>query len=626
MPREFTKNLNTVSPSLVINEKVYDTSWGDAAEVVGEAITSMGEMYRANKEAELTGNFTADLDSALEEELAARDEIEIERARLAYAHKQGLRDLQKAGASQDEMAQVEMEFNRELDYLTLREQQQGVRLNAHRRAIIRRYKAAYPHMSRQFEQVLDSNRKLEALREEAASARLNPLEKTHERQALALSLGTTPEALNMGDAIIRGANQSKANVEAMIARGESSRYMWQHEIDNVADLHFNGDIVQFSPQILAVSNGTGDITKLRLDLVGAKDQAILGLTAMKQKIEQESQANGQPIRINIDEQIKRTEAAYDTLLKIVTTDDLRNKAEIRRLMRDENRLAFLGRVYQVPPEVAGAFESTFVKDVNSWFEATERFKDMNLAELTAGGGAASDQARIAMNSLATMLAWRGIEGTFDTRYIRGSEAELRAFVGAMGAIRNRIPVSDEDAALASPVLQSYFTREFKTADSPSYREDAARASAGLAERELNPDSAAGSWFSSNSGNANSTSTELGRRSPQIEDEMHTRRTAAILADYIDTYNTQILGQIRFDPNSEKGFSYGNSTRPEFQGVGALQRLYVRRKNTLGTEAANTWAQGIMQYITSKIQGEQAEQSKSEYNSVTDAVMNFNPGE
>lgn len=222
MPDKFTATLQTVSPSLVITQKPYDTSLGKAAQdlggALGDFLKDYGEKKQEALDLETAGNFWGAFN-------AANLEAEEERDRNEKLRNEEITRLQSrlsesASKGDDAMAvAARIRFAAKMEDINLREQQLGISLDANRRSVVRQYMQLRPDMASVWSDALTFEKKLEELRSESANYASEELTQFQVLSQRALANGTTVAQEMLSERLITKAKESANNLQLMKDRG-----------------------------------------------------------------------------------------------------------------------------------------------------------------------------------------------------------------------------------------------------------------------------------------------------------------------------------------------------------------------------------------------------------------------
>lgn len=594
MAQNFTKTLETVSPSISIVEKQYDTSMASAAQSIADVIKGYAERKAAERDAETAGNFYEDLNAASYNIEKLRDYSEQDRLKALEA-----RNTDPALYDEDPSndADVLKTFNREIERINLKEQQQGIVLDSAKRALVRKWTNVRPDLTEFFTKGLALDEKIGKMRSEAANYASQQMTEWQKTYQTSLANGTTV-AIEQSRARWLAKAQE---VEARLSIASDSGKLGQVDFNESLRTTVNAELGNVNATIYpltqrAMAGDSAAITNIRDKITQARLRIDNGLLAGQMKWQQET---GQIIDTT---PLKELSNNYlDNLEQIITYQDQRAASEVRNMANDEalfnllhSYMPWIDRL--LIPEIGVA---TYSKIIQGAATHQKNLKE-RFATLAVGEAAGNPQAQEAISFLrihSEQLA-QAMMG-----HPLGQNTEAVQIMNALiGLLQRGQVIPPELAAKANPIINEVL---FSTISSGTLTPQQQRnATSGLIRNTV--DSYDSFWGQGNIFNAGSVGAKAMQALAQNEWELAVQPIATELQTVVSQIPENELPAFTFDPNKEEPFAYDanvmRSVRGRFDAptyfvdaITELNKYYkmLTTTRTNGKPAANMWATDYM---------------------------------
>jgi hypothetical protein len=299
--------------------------------------------------------------------------------------------LRNNAASEQEKQQAQVAFAQEMERIQMREEQQGIVLEAQKRALVRKWSAIRPDMTGEFQKSIAMNKALYEL------DRVGPKTSTHfqkvqEQQQIAAQIGMTVEYVQRQDRTARLAKEAQDTLNTKKAAGE----MKQDDFLLVADSYVTASMDAIlglagdAKRAAASGNATG-VTQAR----GAMVEAITALKSNMQRLRMQFNAENN-VLVDTSNLEKYIDDTTKLLLNSFTTGDARDVAAIAD-MANEDAAALWSQNFirahwgmDLPPKLS-------IRMTNMIFDGIVKLKDGTFfSELRKPGGFENlvEQARV----------------------------------------------------------------------------------------------------------------------------------------------------------------------------------------------------------------------------------------
>lgn len=492
MAQNFVKALETVSPSVPIVEMQYGTAMADAGAGIASVIQEIGDQIQQSRDLETSGNFYGDLEATNMNIERLRDESELQRLEAIKRRNEALYDRD----DQNDAVALE-QFNRELERINSREQQQGIVLDSNKRALIRRWMSIRPDLTEFFNQALTLDKKIGEMRAESATATSNMLTEYESLTRQALANGTTVGMEQIRAATLRRVEDIAKDVEVRQNIGK----LQQKDFDDVTYQAIHAEYINLFNQVQplfsqAIQGDARAVNQIRFIVTQGREtlQALL----IKEKVSFEKNNN---VIIDTQEIQEYIDKSLTGLSDIISTADVRSYYDIKRMMQEKETASLYAAMFPwLPPRVADDVGRTLV---------TEIFKNVSVY-----GRMLSDPSR-GLPSMAAAERAGSPEGQMAMSF-------LRLYTEQFAKVFNGSPLAKNSESVV--VMNSLFTLLQTGQPIP---DDIARAANPIINNML--------------------STVLG--SPSASPEIKGRASNAIVKNTVDSYNTVFGEGNIFNPNS-----------------------------------------------------------------------------
>lgn len=601
MPQNFTQTLQTVSPSISIVEKKYDTSLGELGKTLGAAAEAIGEQVQARRDAETVGTFYGDLNQASANIERARDEAELQRVEEIQKRNTALYDNDPSNDA------VALEtFNREIERINLREQQQGIVLDSAKRAVVRKWITARPDMTEFFGKALTIDEKIGKMREESANYASSQLSKFQELQQRALANGTTIGMEQMDDRLKREVAMVGERLNLAVNSGKLDQPAFTQEMMKGANAELNQLNLTVMPLFRAAVQGDARAAS-QIKAVVNQYRMSISSNLIQSKAGYES-STGQIV--NLDEVNTYVNNYLDNLDAMITASDVRTFHEIERLVQDEDTWGWLHTMMPwIPKDAIEKVGVPIYLDIMKNTAAYSRQLRDGFARTAVAEAAGDPNAQRAMTYLrmhSEMMA----KSFLGSPLAQNSE-NVQIINNLLRSLSSGQLVDETLAIQANPIINAVLFNIDTSNASPTVLGNIEKGQVATTVSSYN------SVFST--GNILNPSSK-GARQLQGFDQAKWEQAVQPLADQL----VSTIGEVReeeraaftFDPSKPNPFGYDSNIMRQVTGradakssfVDAIEELnkyynMVAATRPSGKPAANVWAQ---RFIETQLQPPQIE--------------------
>lgn len=601
MPQNFTQTLQTVSPSISIVEKKYDTSLGELGKTLGAAAEAIGEQVQARRDAETAGTFYEDLNRASANIERARDEAEQDRLNEIQRRNTALYD---ADPSNDALA-IET-FNREIERINLREQQQGIVLDSAKRAVVRKWVSTRPDLTEFFGKALTLDEKISKMREESANYASSQLSKFQELQQRALANGTTIGMEQMDDRLKREVAMVGERLQLATDSGKLDQPMFTQGMMNAA----NAELNQLSSVVMplfraAVQGDARAASQIKATVNEYRRKISNALVQSKAGYESET---GQIV--NLDEVNTYVNNYLDNLDAMITASDVRTFHDIERMAQDEETWGWAHTMIPwLPKDAIEKIGVPIILDIlKNSAEHTRKLRTQ-FAAVAAAEAAGSPEAQRAMTYLR--MHSEQMAKSFMGSPLAGNAENVKVMQALLRTLSSGQIVPQDLAMQANPIMNAVLFNIDTSNASPTVLTNLETAQIANTISSYNSSFVTGNILNPNS---------KGARQLQGFDQAKWEQAVQPLADQL----VAAIGEVReeeraaftFDPSKPNPFAYDSNIMRQVTGradakssfVDAIEELnkyynMVAATRRGGQPMANAWAR---RFIETQLQPPQIE--------------------
>lgn len=409
MPYQFTTTLETVNPDIAVNELVQDTSLQSLAKTVSTALPDIAETVNDKNQSESVGNFNADLATLQQniDDLAA--ESDLQRLEAVRRRNELLRDQD---SSNDQLALDT--FARKMEDITLMEQQQGIPMEARKRALVRQWSVIRPDLQGEFQKTLAINKALNEL--DKTSPKVDKIfEKVSAQQQEAYQTGSTVEWVQRKDMTISRAAEAEARLKMLESAGKATADDFQLYWTEISKAHLTAaqQALFEGERAARVGSASG--------VVAAKQKLLVLQENLLHQLEMERMKwnNTKGLLVDtsrIEAYIKNTVGVWTDAL---STGDARDVAAVADMAKNDQADAllakylareypYLGEIVE-SPRVAGRLIGVIVDNAVKTFKGGSVFdswsKQQGFAQWANLARQYNPQARMELAAVSVHLPW-----------------------------------------------------------------------------------------------------------------------------------------------------------------------------------------------------------------------------